>query len=94
MKNKYDIAQFVKTETQESVLSGIVGRVKEKRKKLKLTQQDLASRSGVSYASIRRFEASGEISFSSLLKIANALGCLAEFNLLFPNDTLTNLKDL
>lgn len=94
MKNKYDITQFVKTETQESVISGIVERVKQKRKKLKLTQQDLTSCSGVSYASIRRFEATGEISFSSLLKIANALGCLAEFNLLFPNDTITNLKDI
>lgn len=94
MKNKYDITQFVKTVTEQSVLSGIVERVKERRKKLKLTQKDLASHSGVSYASIRRFETCGEIAFSSLLKIANVLGCLADFNLLFPNATITNLKDL
>ena len=73
MKNKYDITQFVKTVTEQSVLSGIVERVKERRKKLKLTQKDLASRSGVSYASIRRFETCGEIAFSSLLKFNHAM---------------------
>ena len=94
MKNKYDINQFVNTITIASVSNGIVERVKEKRKKMKLSQQKLAIRSGVSYASIRRFETTGEISFSSLLKIANALECLADFNLLFPREKITNLKDL
>lgn len=94
MKNKYDINQFVKTLTIESVLGKIVEKVKKKRKERKFTQQELAKRSGVNYASIRRFETTGEISFSSLLKIANALNCLAEFNLLFPSDKITNLKDL
>ena len=94
MKNKYDINQFVKTITEQSVINGIVDRVRKKRKEMKLTQRDLANRSGVSYASIRRFESSGEISFSALLKIAKVLGSLADFNLLFSNDTITNLKDL
>lgn len=94
MKNKYDINQFVKTLTIESVLGEIVEKVKKKRKERKFTQQELAKRSGVNYASIRRFETTGEISFSSLLKIANALNCLAEFNLLFSSDKITNLKDL
>ncbi len=94
MKNRYDINQFVKAITEQSVINGIVDRVRKKRKEMKLTQRDLANRSGVSYASIRRFESSGEISFSALLKIAKALGSLADFNLLFSNDTITNLKDL
>jgi len=39
-----------------------------------LTQELLADRSHVSYASLRKFEHSGEISLKSLLRIANALG--------------------
>ena len=94
MKKIYDISQFVQVETQESVLEGVVERVKKKRKALKFSQKDLASRSGVSYASIRRFETTGEISFSSLLAIANALDCLLDFNSLFSGSTITSLKDL
>ena len=49
------------------------------RKELRWTQEDLAERSGVSYGSIKRFERSGQISFESLLKIAEALNRLTEF---------------
>lgn len=93
MKNMYDIDNFVQTLTQQSVLSGIIEKVKQRRKELKLTQQGLAKKSGVSYASIRRFESTGEISFTSLLKIANALNSLADFNLLFNTEIVLNLKD-
>lgn len=93
MKNKYDLNNFVQTLTEQSVLSGIVTRVKERRKELKLTQQELSQRSGVSYASIRRFESNGEISFNSLLKIASVLNALADFNMLFGNELVSNLKE-
>lgn len=93
MKNMYDINNFVRTLTEQSVLSGIIEKVKQRRKELKLTQQGLAKKSGVSYASIRRFESTGEISFTSLLKIANALNALADFNMLFDNEIISNLKE-
>lgn len=64
------------------------------RKELKWTQQDLADRSGVSYGSIKRFERLGKISFEALLKIAEALNRLSEFEtLLLPNDN-QRLKEL
>jgi len=53
------------------------------RRELKWTQQDLADNSGVSYGSIKRFERLGKISFESLLKIAEALNRLDEFESLF-----------
>ncbi len=93
MENKFDISEFTNTLTEQKVLCDLVNRVKERRKELKITQQKLAIRSGVSYGSIRRFEASGEISFTSLLKIANALNALEEFTLLFSRENITNLKD-
>lgn len=93
MKNMYDINNFVHALTEQSVLSGITERVKQRRKECKLTQQGLARKSGVSYASIRRFESTGEISFTSLLKIANALNALADFNMLFNTEIISNLKE-
>lgn len=62
----------------------IAGRARERRLFLNLTQQELASRSGVSLGSIRRFEKSGLISLSSLLEIALVLNCLDCFDALFP----------
>lgn len=93
MENKYDLNNFVHTLTEQSVLSGIVERVKERRKELKISQKELSQKSGVSYASIRRFESTGEISFNSLLKIASVLNALADFNILFGNEIVSDLKE-
>jgi transcriptional regulator with XRE-family HTH domain len=52
------------------------------------TQHELAQRSGVSYASVKRFEQTGDISLVHLLKLANVLNRLIEFDTLFKNDDL------
>lgn len=93
MEKKFDIADFVKIQTIQSVREQLVEREKQRRKKLRLSQRDLANKSGVSYASVRRFESIGEISFNSLLKIANALDCLDDFNSLFKMPVVKSLKD-
>jgi len=94
MENKFDIADFVKTQTIQSVTEQIVEQEKLRRKNLHLSQRDLANKSGVSYASIRRFESIGEISLNSLLKIANALDCLEDFNSVFKTSVVKSLKDI
>jgi len=43
----------------------------------------LADKSGVTQASIKRFETSGEVSLANLLNIAFALNCTREFDALF-----------
>ena len=93
MVRNFDIGQFVNALTEESVLNNMVARVKKKRKAVKISQKALAEQSGVSYASIRRFESTGEISLVSLLKIAHALQCLKDFEELFKGSSITNLKD-
>lgn len=93
MEKKFDIADFVKTQTIQSATEQLVEREKQRRKKMHLSQRDLANKSGVSYASIRRFENIGEISLNSLLKIANALDCLEEFNSVFNTPAVKSLKD-
>jgi transcriptional regulator with XRE-family HTH domain len=53
---------------------------KARRKSLKYTQDELATRSGVSLGSLKRFESSGKISLESLLKLALVLECLEGFS--------------
>lgn len=55
------------------------------RKNEKVSQQRLSVISGVSYASIRRFETTGEISLSSLVKLALALQLYDDLDNLFRN---------
>lgn len=93
MKIKFDIADFVKTETVQSVAGQLAEREKSRRKTMQISQKSLAEKSGVSYASVRRFEGTGEISLNSLLKIAGVLGCLEDFTALFKPLPVKSLKD-
>lgn len=93
MENKFDIGQFVGIRTEQSVVGGIVEREKKKRKQMKLSQRQLSQKSGVTYSSIRRFETTGEISLSSLLKIAHALDALKDFESIFKGQAIASLKD-
>lgn len=69
--------------------------VREKRLALNLSQKSLAVKSGVSYAVLKKFEATGEISLRSLLKIALVLDCLHEFMELFkPKETYVTLDEV
>lgn len=60
--------------TYNEINREIAGRVVGLRKRKKISQSELAKRSGVSFGSVKRFEQTGEISLSSLTKIAIALG--------------------
>lgn len=93
MINKFDIGQFVEALTEQSVVNGIVERMKRRRKQMELSQRQLSQKSGVTYSSLRRFETTGEISLSSLLKIAHALDALKDFESIFKGQAITNLKD-
>jgi len=55
------------------------------RKNRKVSQQRLSMLSGVSYASIRRFEKTGDISLSSLVKLALSLQLYDDLDNLFKN---------
>ena len=93
MKTNFDISDFVNTRTIESVTADLVSRIKLRRKEAKISQSKLSTLSGVSFGSIRRFEETGEVSLKSLIKIANALDYLEDFDLLFRRKKLINLKD-
>ena len=64
--------QFI-WETPEELDQKLAQRVRKIRKRRSITQEKLASISGVSYGSIKRFETTGQISLLSLTKIEIAL---------------------
>ncbi len=68
--------------TQSEMMETLKTKFKQRRKTLGYTQPELASRSGVSLGSLKRFERFGQISLESLLKLAFVLECLGEFGAL------------
>ena len=72
------------------------GRAAARRRRiaLGLTQSDLAARSGIPLATLKRFEQKGQISLAGLLALADALDALAGFGALFPDVEATRLEDL
>ena len=79
--NKYSI-----TKLPSDILKEVAQRCRSLRKSLKLSQAELALKSGVSLGTIKRFETSGQIAFESLLKLAYLLNAIDDFNLLFYRD--------
>ena len=70
-------------ETAEELDQKLAQRVRNIRKRRSISQERLASMSGVSYGSIKRFETSGQISLISLTKIAMALDIADDIRNLF-----------
>ena len=65
------------------------------RKQLKMSQEEMAERSGVSLGSLKRFESTGKISMDSLLKLMHLLGRLNEFdNIMLVRENLVEVKKL
>ena len=76
------------------IKQGLTQRVRARRKEAKISQIELAERSGVSLGSVKRFEGSGEISLVSLLRIAVVLGYEADFDQLFKRKNYQSLDDI
>ena len=68
--------------TPSSMIQTLKDKFKERRLSLDLTQEGLATKSGVSLGSLKRFESSGQIALESLLKLALVLECLDDFNMI------------
>lgn len=71
---------FTLNPTPHEVSKEIAQRHRNLRKQHKMSQEEMAERSGVSFGSLKRFENTGKISLESLLKLMHLLGCLDDFN--------------
>ena len=72
----------------------IAKRMAQLRKKRKISQKELAVRSGVSLGSLKRFEQSGEISLQSLTKLAIALEVEGELEDLFSEVPFASIEEV
>ena len=85
--------QFI-WETAEELDQNLALRVRNIRKRRTISQEKLASISGVSYGSIKRFEATGQISLISLTKIAMALDMADELRNLFTQVPYKDIREV
>lgn len=85
--------QFI-WETPEELDQKLAQRVRKIRKRRSITQEKLASISGVSYGSIKRFEMTGQISLLSLTKIAIALDLADELRNIFTQVPYKDIQEV
>ena len=64
------------------------------RREQRWSQAEMAERSGVSLGSLKRFESTGHISLISLLKLANTLGRLPDFEPVLDGNRTKDLNSL
>ena len=86
---KYSISKL-----PSDVLKDIAIKHRNIRKKAKLSQAALASRSGVSLGSIKRFENTGLISLHAFLKLLHMLGRLEEFDMILESKDTIDVEHL
>ena len=80
--------------TWKEINTEIAERMAQLRKRKKLSQKNLALRSGVSLGSLKRFEQTGEISLQSLTKIAIALEVEGELEELFSKVPFASIEEV
>lgn len=81
-------------ETAEELDLQLAQRVRNIRKRRSISQEKLASMSGVSYGSVKRFESTGQISLLSLTKIAMALDIADELRNIFSQVPYRDIKEV
>ena len=81
-------------ETAEELDLKLAQGVRNIRKRRSISQEKLASMSGVSYGSVKRFESTGQISLLSLTKVAMALDIADELRNIFSQVPYRDIKEV
>lgn len=89
-----NLYQKTPQKTWKEINTEIAERMVQLRKRKKLSQKNLALRSGVSLGSLKRFEQMGEISLQSLTKIAIALEVEGELEELFSKVPFASIEEV
>ncbi len=88
--DKYDQLLF----SPSDVALALAQRLKGIRKRKKITQRQLAARSNVSYASLCRFEQTGQVSLESFIKVSMELGVIDEVKDLFTRPVYSSIEEV
>jgi len=81
-------------ETPEETIQAVAKRFRRVRRRRKVTQKQLAHKSGVSYASLKRFEETGNISLLSLTKLCAALDLGSQITDLFTDVEYLTMEEV
>ena len=87
-------SSFLNQKTPIEIAKSLADKIKEHRKKLKISQEVLAQKSGVSLGSIKRFETKYEISLHSFIKIVIALDLDKDLENLFVHNTYISIDEV
>ncbi len=82
------------SKTPNDIAKELVEKIKQHRKKLKISQTQLAAKSGVSLGSIKRFESKYEISLNSFIKILIALNLEKDLENLFTQRRYNSIDEV
>ena len=80
--------------TWTEINTDIANRMIQLRKRRKISQKELAAKSGVSLGSLKRFEQTGEISLQSFTKLAIALEVEGELEALFSEVPFDSIEEV
>ena len=80
--------------TPNDIAKELIEKIKQHRKKLKISQAQLAIKSGVSLGSIKRFESKYEISLNSFIKILIALNLEQDLENLFTQKSYNSIDEV
>ena len=94
IKEKDNLMQNYIWETPEEINLKIADRLKNIRKRRRISQKKLSEISGVSYGSVKRFETTGQISLLSLTRIATALDVVNELREIFSQVPYKNIQEV
>lgn len=85
---------ILKQKTPGEIDKLLANRIRDIRKRRKMSQVRLSEKAGVSLGSVKRFEQSGEISLFSLTKIAIALEIEQEMEHLFEEVPFLSIEEI
>jgi transcriptional regulator with XRE-family HTH domain len=84
----------IEYKTPVQILQDIGLRAKSARLRDNMSRKTLAEKAGVSEASLKRFETTGQVSLSSLVQLLMALDRLAELDELLAEQTPLSVREL
>lgn len=87
-------ASTLQQKTPQDIRFILKDRLRQRRKQQKLSQAGLSEKADVSLGSLKRFETTGEISLTALIKIAIALDCEDDFDLLFSRKHYQSIEEV
>lgn len=85
---------MIRLQTPYEIAMDTAVRFRRMRKAKGVTMKELSERSGVPYATVRRFEHTGEVSFLSLVKMTSALNEDREITALFADRIPGSIEEI